>query len=164
MGELVRKQCFDRALLLARRLSAALFLVLCFLLLAFCSPAQAQPAKIPRIAFLVGTSLSAASDRIEAFRQGLRELGYVEGRNIIIEWRSADGKNDRLPALAAELVGLKVDVIVSSGPITTRSTREATLRFPLLWGLIMILLARGSSPALRSRAGILLDYRTSARS
>src|SRR6266542_7138775 len=93
-----------------------------------------QPKKAPRIGFLIGTSLSAASARVEAFRQGLRELGYVEGKNIVIEWRSADGKNDRLPALAAELVGLKVDIIVSSGPITTRSAREATSTIPIVMG------------------------------
>ena len=62
-----------------------------------------QPTKIPRIGFLVGASPSAIAGRIEAFRQGLRELGYVEGKNIVIEWRYAEGKPDRLPALAAEL-------------------------------------------------------------
>ena len=75
-----------------------------------------QPTKIPRIGFLTATSLSVNATRIEAFRQGLRELGYVEGKNIVIEWRYAEGKPDRLPALAAELVRLKVDVIVSGGP------------------------------------------------
>ena len=80
-------------------------------------PAQAQqPTKIPRIGFLAATSPSAISARTEAFRQGLRELGYVEGKNIVIEYRSAEGKLDRLPALAAELVRLKVDVIVTAGP------------------------------------------------
>src|SRR3989337_183149 len=80
------------------------------------SPAGAQqPTKIPRIGWLDGPSLAANSARIEAFRQGLRELGYVEGKTIVIEWRSADGKLDRLPALAAELVRLKVDIIVSAG-------------------------------------------------
>ena len=63
-------------------------------------PTQAQqPAKIPRIGYLGGGSPSAISARIEAFRQGLRELGYVEGKNIVIEWRYAEGKLDRLPAL-----------------------------------------------------------------
>ena len=69
--------------------------------------------------------------RIEAFRQGLRELGYVEGKNIVIEWRYAEGKLDRLPALAAELVHLKVDVIVTGGPANPRA-KEATSTIPIV--------------------------------
>ena len=75
---------------------------------------------------------SANSARIEAFRQGLRELGYVEGKNIVIEWRSAEGKLDRLPALAAELVRLKVDVIVTAGATSTRAAKEATATIPIV--------------------------------
>ena len=90
----------------------------------------------------MATSPSANAARIEAFRQGLRELGYVEGKNIVIEWRYAEGKLDRLPALAAELVRLKVDVIVTAGPPATRPAKEATSRFPLSWRRIMIRLAR----------------------
>jgi putative ABC transport system substrate-binding protein len=67
-----------------------------------------QPAKIPRIGYLNNSSPSFSATRIEAFRQGLRDLGYVEGKNITIEWRHSEGKTDRLPALAAELVRLKV--------------------------------------------------------
>jgi putative ABC transport system substrate-binding protein len=97
------------------------------------SVAQAQqPGKIPRIGWLTGPSLAANSARIEAFRQGLRELGYVEGKNIVIEWRSAEGKLDRLPALASELVGLKVDIIVSAGESVTRSAKEATSTIPIV--------------------------------
>src|SRR5262245_47187124 len=91
-----------------------------------------QPTKVPRIGFLGGSSPSAISARIEAFRQGLRELGYVEGKNIVIEWRYAEGKFDRLPALAAELVRLKVDVIVTSGPLPTRAAKEATVTIPIV--------------------------------
>jgi putative tryptophan/tyrosine transport system substrate-binding protein len=91
-----------------------------------------QPKRVPRIGFLGGSSPSAISARIEAFRQGLRELGYVEGKNIVIEWRYAEGTFDRLPALAAELVRLKVDVIVSSGPIPTRRAKEATTTIPIV--------------------------------
>src|SRR5882724_4872639 len=80
-----------------------------------------QPKKVPRIGFQRASSPSSISLRAEAFRQGLRELGYVEGKNIVIEWRYAEGKLDRLPALAAELVRLKVDVIVTSGPTVTRA-------------------------------------------
>jgi putative ABC transport system substrate-binding protein len=97
------------------------------ILFALCVSAYAQqPTKIPRIGYLAGASPSSNAARAEAFRQGLRELGYVEGKNIIIEWRFAEEKLDRLPALAAELVRLKVDVIVTAGPIPTRSAKEAT--------------------------------------
>ena len=70
--------------------------------------------------------------RIEAFRQGLRELGYVEGKNIVIEWRSADGKVERQGELATEVVRLNVDVIVTSGPSMTRTAKEATATIPIV--------------------------------
>src|SRR5215475_2072593 len=106
---------------------------LCAMLLALGFPADAQqPAKVPRIGYLVGASLSTNAARIEAFRHGLRELSYVEGKNIIIDWRSAEGKFDRLPALAAELVSLKVDVIVTAGPTPTRAAKEATKNIPIV--------------------------------
>src|SRR5262245_36712165 len=89
-----------------------------------------QPTKIPRIGYLMGRSPDPV--RSEALRQGLRELGYVEGKSIVIEWRSAEGKLDRLPALAAELVGLKVDVIVTAGPSPTRVTKDATSTIPIV--------------------------------
>ena len=78
------------------------------------APAQ-EPAKVPRIGLLVAVSPSASAARTDAFRQGLRELGYVEAKNIIIEPRYAEENLGRLPALAAELVRLKVDVIVTLG-------------------------------------------------
>ncbi len=93
-----------------------------------------QPTKVPRIGFLSASSPSVISARLEAFRQGLRELGYVEGKNIVIEWRSAEGKLDRLPALAAELVRLKLDVIVTSGALPTRAAKEATSTIPIVMG------------------------------
>ena len=113
---------------------AGVLSILCVvLLLAVPVIAEAQqPTKIPRIGFLGATPSSVISDRVEAFRQGLRELGYVEGKNIVIEWRHADGKSDRLPALAAELVNLKVDVIVTSGPTATRPAKEATSSIPIV--------------------------------
>src|SRR5262249_34264606 len=105
------------------------------LLLALCASAEAQqPAKAPRIGFLGGSSSSAISARTEAFRQGLHELGYVEGKNIIIEWRYAEGKLDRLPALAAELVRLKVDVAVSAGPPVTPPMKGANDTVPIVMG------------------------------
>src|SRR5262245_28584628 len=103
------------------------------LLLTLCPSAETQqPKKISRIGFLGAASMSANSARIEAFRQGLRELGYVEGKNIVIEYRYADGKSDRLPALAVELVGLKVDVIISGGGGATRPAKEATATIPIV--------------------------------
>ena len=106
---------------------------LCSLLLALCSAAEAQQArKVPRIGYLTAAYLAPIADRAEAFRQGLRELGYVEGKNIIIEWRSADGKRDRVAALAAELVRLKVDVIVTGGGGATRPAKEATSTIPIV--------------------------------
>ena len=108
-------------------------IALCTMLFALSLSAEAQqPTKIPRIGYLLGVSLSASSTRTEAFRQGLRDFGYVEGNNIIIEWRSAEGKFDRLPALAAELVRLKVDVIVTAGPIPTRAAKEVTSTIPII--------------------------------
>ena len=95
--------------------------------------AQAQQtAKIPRIGFLGATAPSSVSARYEAFRQGLRELGYVEGKNIAIDRCFAEGKLDRLPALAAELVRLNVEVIVTTGGISTRAAKEATVTTPIV--------------------------------
>ena len=91
-----------------------------------------QSAKVPRIGYLSGATPDGQSDRIEAFRQGLRELGYVEGKNIIIEFRSADGKLDLLPAVAAELVRLKVDIIVTGGATATHPAKEATVTIPIV--------------------------------
>jgi putative ABC transport system substrate-binding protein len=91
-----------------------------------------QPTKISRIGYLSGSFSSTSPDRRKAFRQGLRELGYMEGKNIVIEWRNADGKFDRLPALAAELVRLKVDIIVTAGPQATRPAKQATSTIPIV--------------------------------
>jgi ABC-type uncharacterized transport system substrate-binding protein len=112
-------------------------LVLCFalfaLLFALCVPAEAQQGnKVPRIGYLSAPPLSASAARNEAFRQGLRELGYVEGKNIVIEWRSAEGKSERLPALVAELVRLKVDIIVTGGGAATRAAKEASATIPIV--------------------------------
>jgi putative ABC transport system substrate-binding protein len=93
-----------------------------------------QPRKIPRIGYLTAASLSSSSMavRTEAFRQALRALGYVEGKNILINERYAEGKLDRLPALAIELIRLNVDIIVSTGPRPTRSAKEATSTIPIV--------------------------------
>ena len=113
-----------------------LFSLLSFLISASSQIAKAQQTKkVPRIGFLAATSPSAISTRIEAFRQGLGELGYVEGKNIVIEYRYAEGNLDRLPALAAELVRLNVDVIVTGGAANTRAAKEATKIIPIVMAL-----------------------------
>jgi len=103
------------------------------MLYAICFLAEAQPPKkVPRIGFLTAASPSSVAARIEAFRQGLREFGYVEGNNIVIEYRYAAGKLERQSALAAKLVHLKVDIIVTGGPIATGAAREATATIPIV--------------------------------
>jgi len=109
---------------------------LCTVLFALCISAHAQqPTKIPRIGLLFTATPSAAAARIEAFRQGLRELGYVEGKNILIEQRYAEGQLNHMNELAAELVRLKVDVIVTIGPAATRPAKEATHAIPIVMGV-----------------------------
>jgi putative tryptophan/tyrosine transport system substrate-binding protein len=108
-------------------------LTLCAMLFALCGSVDAQqPKKVPRIGFLYAGSPSGQLARAEAFRQGLRELEYVEGKNIVIEYRHAEGKYDRLPGLVAELVRLKVDIIVTGGGPATRSAKEATKTIPIV--------------------------------
>jgi putative ABC transport system substrate-binding protein len=102
------------------------------MLIALCFPAEAQqPGKVSRIGYLITSSPAAIAPRMDAFQQGLRELGYVEGKNIVIERRHGEGKLDRLPGLAAELVRLNVDVLVTSGPTATRPAKEATSTIPI---------------------------------
>src|SRR5207245_957365 len=91
-----------------------------------------QAKKVWRIGFLAATSPSVEAARIEAFRHGMRELGYVEGKNIVIEWRWAEGKFDRLPDLAAELVRLNVEVIVTGGSTSTRAAKKVTTTVPIV--------------------------------
>jgi ABC-type uncharacterized transport system substrate-binding protein len=109
-------------------------LALSVMLFALCFSAEAQqPTRIPRIGYLSAGSASANAARYEAFLQGLREVGYVEGRNIVVEFRHAEGKLDRLSTLADELVRLKVEVVVTSGGgLATRATREATKTIPIV--------------------------------
>jgi putative ABC transport system substrate-binding protein len=118
----------------AKLMSGKIFVWLLITLLLGTVPAEAQQpaAKVPRIGFLGATSPSTNAARIEAFRQGLRELGYVEGKNIVIEYRWAEGKTERLPDLAAELVRLKVDIIVTAGAAVTRPAKEATSTIPIV--------------------------------
>jgi putative tryptophan/tyrosine transport system substrate-binding protein len=108
-------------------------LIPCTVLLALCFSADAQQTtKVPRIGYLTGATPVGQAARVEAFRQGLRELGYIEGKNIVVEYRYAEEKLDRLPALATELVRLKVDVIVTGGSGNTRAAKEATNTIPIV--------------------------------
>ena len=91
-----------------------------------------QPISAPRVGLVVSGLPSAFASRVEAFRQGLRELGYVEGRNILIEYRSAEGEMNRLPDLFAELVRLKVDVIVTHSTLAVQRAKEATMTIPIV--------------------------------
>ena len=110
---------------------SSILVVVVLLTLAMIAEAQ-QPTKVPRIGFLNAPPTASIPARIEAFRQGLSELGYVEGKNIVIEYRSAEGKAEHVPDLAAELVRLKVDIIVSSGPTSTHRAKKATSTIPIV--------------------------------
>jgi len=107
--------------------------VIAFVLVVVGTVAHAQqPSKIPRISYLGAASYAANEARVQAFRQGLREAGYIEGKNIVIEYRFAEGERDNVPALAAELVGLKVDIIVTGGSTATRPAKAATSTIPIV--------------------------------
>ena len=130
-------------------MSQKVFVFICLLLAVFLPAVSAQaqqPKKVLRIGYL--SPLSRASDtRAERFRVALRELGYIEGQNVAIEYRYAAGKNDRQPELAAELVHLKVDIIVAAGGDTAiRSTINATKTIPI------VMMGQGSDPV---RAGFI---------
>jgi putative ABC transport system substrate-binding protein len=108
-------------------------LILCAILVALCTHVKAQqPKKVARIGYIGGSSRSSSSASMKAFRQGLRDLGYVEGKNIVIEYRHAEEKLDRLAGLASELVRLKVDAIVTGGPTVTRAVKEASVTIPII--------------------------------
>jgi putative ABC transport system substrate-binding protein len=104
------------------------------LFLALCVRVDAQqPTKIPRIGYVSGTGdTSNPGPYVEAFRQMLRDLGYIEGKNIVIEYRGAEGKSDRSPSLVAELVQLKVDVLVSGNFAVARAAKQATETIPIV--------------------------------
>ncbi len=106
------------------------------ILLAVSEAAAQQPGKMPRIGFLMGGSPASGGPLIEAFRQGLRDLGYVEGQNITLERRYAEGKVELLPDLAAELVRLKVNVIVVAAPQAIRAAKQATNTIPIVMAAV----------------------------
>jgi putative ABC transport system substrate-binding protein len=126
--------------------AAVLSILVAMLLLALGVTAEAQqPGKIPRIGYLSITDAATESTRSEAIRRALRELGYIEGQNIAIEYRYAEGKPDRQPELAVELVRLKVDIIVvAAGDVTIQAAKNATKTIPI------VMAGQGSDPV---RAG-----------
>src|SRR6266498_4611379 len=133
----------------AMRKAGVLTILFVVVLLAVAIMAEAQQAgKVYRIGLLSVRSSSSESTRAEAFRQGLRELGYVEGKNIIIDYQYAEGKFERLPDLAAELVRLKVDVILTLGVPPTLAAKEATTTIP-------IVMSGGSDPV---RTGLIASF------
>jgi putative ABC transport system substrate-binding protein len=91
-----------------------------------------QTEKVPRIGYLAGSSPSFEAHRVEGFRQGLRDLGYIEGKNILVEYRYAEGRLDRIPGLVAEFVQLKVDVLVSGNFEAIRAAKQATKTIPVV--------------------------------
>jgi ABC-type uncharacterized transport system substrate-binding protein len=110
---------------------------LCAVLFALCSSVYAQqPKAVSRIGVLAQSSAYFLSTQLKAFRQALRELGYVEGKNIVIDYRHAEGKLDRLPVLAGELVRLKVDIIVASSTPAALAAKNATREIPILFETI----------------------------
>lgn len=114
-------------------LARALLVTLALGFLAAPLAADAQPPKkVGRIGVLISASTLWAQPLLEAFRQELRTLGYVEGQNLVIEQRSAEGQNERLPALAAELVQLKVEVLVAGGPSASSAAQQATSTIPIV--------------------------------
>jgi putative tryptophan/tyrosine transport system substrate-binding protein len=104
----------------------------CALLFMLTARAEAQRTGKPIVGFFSANSQAAMSVRTGAFRQGLRELGYIEGKNIVVEWRFAEGKVERMGGLAAELLRSKVDVIVTEGTTATRFAKEATSAVPIV--------------------------------
>jgi len=107
------------------------------MLFAFCFPIQAQqPKKIPRIGFVSAGSANDPGPGLNAFRQGLRDLGYVEGKNIVIEYRFAEDKPDRLPVLVAELVGMKVDLIFAPSTNAALAAKNASRKIPIVFASV----------------------------
>jgi putative ABC transport system substrate-binding protein len=111
--------------------ASSIFAAVTLLAVAVVAQAQ-QPAKVTRIGFLSGRDPKTPGPSIEAFRQGLRDLGYVEGKNILVEYRYAEGKLDQVPRLVAELVQLKVDILVAGFTLGIKAAKEATKTIPIV--------------------------------
>ena len=134
--------------------TAALIVALALGVLSAPLPADGQqPGKVPRIGYLSATSPTVATNVLNAFRQGLRDLGYVEGENIAIEYRWAEGKLERLPALAAELVRLKVDLILAWTTAPALAAKDATRTIPIVIGYVADPVERGLIASLARPGG-----------
>jgi ABC-type uncharacterized transport system substrate-binding protein len=116
------------------------------------APEAQQAARVARIGYLAA-NLAASPHMREAFLQGLRDLGYVEGGNVVIEYRSAEGKLERLPALAAELIALKVDVILAGGTPQTLAAKQATKTIPIVFAAAADAVGSGIIPSLARPGG-----------
>ena len=133
--------------------------LLTVLLLTSIHLAEAQQAKkVPRIGFLGGSSASAYSSFIKAFRQGLRDLGYEDGPNIVIDYRYGEGKRDRLPDLSGNLVRLNVDVIVVSGTLAISALKNATKTIPIVMTAVEDPVTQALSRAWRGLAETSRDF------
>jgi putative tryptophan/tyrosine transport system substrate-binding protein len=131
------------------------------MLLAASSPSESQQLRnVPRIGWLSPSSpsLEPTPSRLKSFHQGLADLGYVEGKNIAIEYRYAEGKLDRLPELAAELVHLKVNIIVTTGNESTRAAKNVTQTIPIVMGFASDPVGLGFVESLARPGGISLGY------
>jgi putative ABC transport system substrate-binding protein len=119
-----------------------------------CAVADAQqPNKLPKIGFLIVPSKAFFADRVEAFRQGLNDLGYIEGKNILIDYRYADGNLDRLPELARELVGINVDIIVTTANQGAVAAQNATRSIPIVFTAVQDPVAGGIAASLARPGG-----------
>jgi putative ABC transport system substrate-binding protein len=129
-------------------------ITLCALLLAVCLSANAQQAtKVPRIGFLGAFSASDFANRLDGLRQGLRELGYEDGKNIVIEYRFSEGKFDRLPKLAAELVSDNVELVVTAGEAAIRALKQVSKTIPIVVGVTGDLVVTGHAASLAHPGG-----------
>jgi putative ABC transport system substrate-binding protein len=137
--------------------------VLVIILLAWFSLADAQPAgKIARVGVIVPGTVAVYSARVAAFQQGLRELGYVEGQHIIVEYRFADGKFDRVAEFAAEMVQLKVDVIVTGDTPAIQAVKKVTSTIPIVMGNVADAVAAGFAASLARPGGNITGFTTLA--
>ena len=133
-----------------RLIGLAVMLTLSLVLTSLVAEAQ-QPEKVRRVVYLSGPTPAPAN--VETFRRALRENGYIEGRNLVIEWRSAEGKQELLPALAAELVGLKADVIVTESPSAALAAKHATAPTPIVFAFVSDPVALGLVASLARPGG-----------